>query len=358
MIEFVFTLDYEIYGDGTGSLDDLVYTPAERLRQVFLKHGLRFVNFVEVAEFERIEEAGSDPAIDRVIRQIRDLHNDGFETGLHLHPQWCNAILEQGRWSLDQGEYNLCRLPRPRVAQIIDGAIAYVRYLVDDSSFSPLSFRAGNWLFQPTQPAAAVLAERGVKIDSSVFKGGLQRRHGLDYRPALRNGRYWRFQDDVNAVDEHGQLLEVPIHTEMVPWWKMATRKRAGFPSSAGNTRRSRGVRLDRLRDLLRIRYPLKLDFCRMTLRELTWMMDRLVREDRADPGSRRPVVAIGHTKDMVDLGTVEAFLSYLETRRVRVSTFAEVLAGLDVLPRMAASGVSQTSCAQIRTEPGPRDAT
>ena len=30
MIECIFTLDYEIYGDGTGSLNELVYEPTDR----------------------------------------------------------------------------------------------------------------------------------------------------------------------------------------------------------------------------------------------------------------------------------------------------------------------------------------
>src|SRR6188508_1219715 len=101
MIECIFTLDYEIYGDGQGDLRGLVYEPAERLRALFSRRGLRFVNFVEVAEFEKIDEARSDPAIDLVKRQIRELHVDGFETGLHLHPQWCNAHYDEGKWVLD-----------------------------------------------------------------------------------------------------------------------------------------------------------------------------------------------------------------------------------------------------------------
>src|SRR5271167_1017965 len=114
MIECVFTLDYEIYGNGTGSLNDLVYEPAERLRNIFRKWNARFVNFVEVAEFERIEERRTDPAIDAVKDQIRRLYQEGFETALHLHPQWYNARFEQGQWILDYQEYNLCTLPRTR----------------------------------------------------------------------------------------------------------------------------------------------------------------------------------------------------------------------------------------------------
>ena len=59
MIEFVFTIDYEIYGNGTGLLKDLVYEPAKRLRELFRTWNVRFVAFVEVAELEKIEIFGA-----------------------------------------------------------------------------------------------------------------------------------------------------------------------------------------------------------------------------------------------------------------------------------------------------------
>ena len=72
--------------------------------------------FVEVAELEMIEANGTDPAIDLVKHQIRDFYEEGFELGLHLHPQWYNARYENGKWLLDYSEYNLCTLPRERIA--------------------------------------------------------------------------------------------------------------------------------------------------------------------------------------------------------------------------------------------------
>ena len=85
MIDCIFTLDYEIYGNGTGTLKDLVYEPADRLRDVFRKWGARFVNFVEVAEFEKIEACGTDSAIELVRRQVGELYREGFEVVLFLH---------------------------------------------------------------------------------------------------------------------------------------------------------------------------------------------------------------------------------------------------------------------------------
>ena len=329
MIEFLFTIDYEIYGNGTGLLEDLVYEPARRLTEIFQNWNARFVAFVEVAEFEKIETCGTDPGIDLVKQQIQEFYRHGFEVALHLHPQWCNARYERGAWVLDYSEYNLCTLPRRRIAEIVEHSLSYLRHVVNRSDFTPLSFRAGNWLFQPTHTAASVLAEKGIRIDSSVFKGGLQHHHRLDYRPALNNSYYWPFEHDVNLPDAGGPWIEVPIYTDMVPFWQMATSKRLSM-RNGGATSQSIRQQWSLIRDRLRLRYPLKLDFCRMTLSELTSMMDRIIREDQEDPEMFRPVVAIGHTKDLTDFDTVDAFLSFLKTNRIAISTFP------DVYPKLA----------------------
>lgn len=321
MIECIFTLDYEICGNGTGALRDLVYEPAHRLREVFCKWNARFVNFVEVAEFEQIDAWRTDPDIDLVKRQIKDLHRDDFEMGLHLHPQWCNAVYEKERWTLDASEYNLCTLPRARIVAIIQRSLDYTRHLIDQSDFTPLSFRAGNWLFQPTETAAGVLAENGIKIDSSVFKGGVQHHNSMDYRAAQQNPFYWRFSDDVNRLDPTGAWIEVPIYTEVVPFWRMLTSKRMSVRNHYGLTSRSART-INRARDCMRIFYPMKLDFCRMMFKELIRMMGKVIKEDQEDPDTYRPVVAIGHTKDAPNTETVDLFLSYLRTKKIRISTF------------------------------------
>ncbi|MGH7782227.1 MAG: hypothetical protein ACREO5_00050 [Candidatus Binatia bacterium] len=322
MIECIFTLDYEVYGNGAGSLRKLVYEPGERLREIFEKKNARFVAFIEVAEFQKIEACKTDPGIKDVKRQIREFHREGFEIGLHLHPQWSNARFENDKWILDYDEYNLCTLSRGRISEIVDQSLDYLREVVGETDFTPLSFRAGNWLFQPTEVAASVLAEKGIRIDSSVFKGGLQHNHTLDYRSALGNGYYWPFGRDVTEPDATGQWIEVPIYTEMVPFWKMSTSKRLGFAGGQVVSAQSVKQKVNRARDLIRFLYPRKLDFCRMTLDELTSTMGRIVDDDRKTPSTYKPIVAIGHTKDLSDPRTVEDFLSFLNAERIRVSTF------------------------------------
>ncbi len=333
MIKMVFTLDYEIYGDGTGSLRQLVYEPCRRLMDLFSERNARFVAFVEAAELEMISSHDSDTAIGMVEQQIRDLRARGFELGLHLHPQWCNARFHDGTWVLDYLEYNLCTLPRSRIEQIVNRSVQYLRSVLNEPRFTPLSFRAGNWLFQPSSVAAQVLAEAGIRVDSSVFKGGWQRVHKLDYRSTLQLGDYWWFQDDVTTPSAAGRWLELPIHSRMVPCWHMLTTKRVSAQArgaSAGYPRTHPGLRL---LDYLRPRYPLKLDFCRMTLGELTRTVETLLREDANSPEDIKPVVTIGHTKDLVDIKTIESFLSFLSNRGISISVFGDVGDGLQGQP-------------------------
>jgi len=325
MIECIFTLDYEIYGNGEGSLRELVYEPAERMKAIFRKWNARFVAFVEVAELEMMEDNKTDPAIDLIKNQIKEFYREGFELGLHLHPQWYNARYENGTWRLDYGEYNLCTLPRDRIKRIIDRSIEYLRKLLGLENFTPFSFRAGNWLFQPTRSLAEVLAERGISVDSSVFKGGLQHQYKLDYRHALKNGYYWPFADDVNVPDSLGTLIEFPIFTKMVPLWKFPTAKRIGLQRKVPIGTRTGKQRFSRIRDFLRLYQPLKFDFCRMTMNELSHMLDKEIRQDQKDPGLFRPIVAIGHTKDLIDYETIDALLSCLRKKGVEVSVFRDV---------------------------------
>ena len=327
MLECIFTIDYEIYGNGHGSLNELVFEPARRLKGIFDEAGAKFVVFVEAAEFEKIDAFKTDQAIADVKNQIREFYQTGFEIALHLHPQWCNARYQSGKWDLDYTEYNLCTLSTHRIAEIVDHSLTFLRTVVQNPSFTPLSFRAGNWLFQPTAKAAQVLMEHGIRIDSSVFKGGRQHRHNLDYRPAAKNGYYWSFTDDVTTPNPSGLLLEIPIYTKMVPFWRLLTAKRVGLQRKGTPADVSMQSRLPRLLDFLRLSQPLKFDFCRMTLPELMLMMKRLVAEDQSIPESVKPIVLIGHTKDLLDFETVRSFLGYLRENNIPISTlesFAE----------------------------------
>ena len=155
-----------------------------------------------------------------------------------------------------------------RVNAIVSGAICYLRDALEDPGFSPVSFRSGLWAMQPTAVMTNAPTGHGIRVDSSVFKGGRVDALGLDYRPAHENGGVWRFTRDVNVPEACGALWEIPIHTQMVPFWRMLGVKRLTLqhrvPSAVNGSPLTR-----RWSDFLRLRYPRKLDFCRMTFDEM-----------------------------------------------------------------------------------------
>src|SRR5690606_37683131 len=83
------------------------------------------------------------------------------------------------------------------------------------------AFRAGNWAMMPTHNIARALVDRGIVVDSSVFKGGKRDDVVLfDYAHAQSALLPWRAdRDDICEVDPASPLWEYPIYCEMRPIW-------------------------------------------------------------------------------------------------------------------------------------------
>jgi hypothetical protein len=111
----------------------------------------------------------------------------------------------------------------------------------------------------------------------------------------------------------------------MVPLWKLTTSKRIGLQRKVPTRTRTGKERFLRILDFLRLHHPLKLDFSRMTMTELTQMFGREIQLDKKNPGLFRPVIAIGHTKDLIDFETVDSLLNYLRRKNISISTFSKI---------------------------------
>jgi hypothetical protein len=129
----------------------------------------------------------------------------------------------------------------------------------------------------------------------------------------------------------------------------MATSKRMRFGKNAGLAGQSTKRRVNRTLDFLRFRYPLKFDFCRMTLDEMTSMVERVIREDAKHPTLYRPLVAIGHTKDLNDFQSVDAFLAFLRAKSIAVRTFPDIYSKLS--PGRAGTSIPASSGANAGWE-------
>ena len=323
MLLLIFTLDYEIFGNGEGRLKDLVYEPVVKLNSLFDAYDVKYVNFVEAAELIKIKEYGTDNYIDLVENQLAAMHNSNYEIALHIHPQWFNGKFINNKWSLDYNEYNLSRLDTEKIDSYINLCVEYLKRAVKDESFSPISYRAGGWLIQPSYNISKNLRRNGIIIESSVFKGGYNNYVGLDFRKYPVNKFFWSFSSDVLEEDTEGKLLEIPIYSQMFPIWKMYSKKRVGIHKNM-RKRKDLKYKIFSYLDKIRFKYPQKYDFAKMTFTELKNMLDKLIMIDSDSKDIVKPIVLIGHSKNLIDLNTIEKFLKYVKNNKISITTFKD----------------------------------
>ena len=338
MVGLIFTLDYEIYGTGAGDPKALMVGPTEHLLSVLDRFGARVTIMAEVAEilaFKRQYEFRSVVAM--IEDQLRSAVARGHDVQLHLHPAWFNAQYDGDRWHLDSSEYALVGLPLSRISECLRWGKEYLEELLRPvrSTYRCVAFRAGNWLIQPAREVVTALERHGFRYDTSVFKHGWGSAgpYVLDYRSAHDELFSWVVDpDDINRSSERVGLREVPIFSRKVLLTSMLTprrlsmqrhlRRRIALDGAADSTRLGAGRQVS----ALRLFYPKKFDFCRMTFREMReYLHCAIARCDGADKPV--PVVAIGHSTELADGGQLRRFLEYVRTAcrtEVAWTTFSE----------------------------------
>lgn len=319
------TLDYELFGDGQGSVTDCLLEPTRRLLEVADRHGAPVTFFVDWVEFAAI---GDDRVRDQVLAAVEA----GHDAQLHVHPQWEHAVHGSDGWRAPWRDWRIGDLPADRVERLIGEGTTWLREWVRPArpDHRPIAFRAGAWAIQPAREVLAALRRHGYRVDSTVAPG-LAQPLGLDWydfrtAPDLP---WWTVGDDVCAPAAAG-LLEAPIATA-----RIGVLRRALAP---GRQETPAGCRWTPPADpLLRLRNAVgtlsklptagvvKLDFTRLDADGLIAVTERWLRH--AGP---IPVVAIGHAKSFGSAEPLDRWLAWAARQpRLRFSTFPEWVAAV-----------------------------
>ena len=232
MLQLVFTLDYEIHGNGDGCPLELMVEPTDRMLDLFDCYGAKLTIMAEVAEILRFREhavtTGRDQfGYEAIVGQLRRAVASAHDVQLHLHPSYCRAVYRDGRWQQDYASYDLARLGHDRLVKLIGVGKAYLEDTLRGarSHYTCSVFRAGHWSMHPSRDVVEALATDGIRIDTSVFKWG--RRDSLvkfDYGAAWHRFVPWPIDvADVCKPDPMGSVFEVPICAEHRPWWAFVT---------------------------------------------------------------------------------------------------------------------------------------
>ena len=332
MIGLSLTFDYEIYGDGEGSIDELIIKPTNKLIHICADFGVKATLFVEVAELLKMKEVFCyQNELSKIEEQLINSHESGHDIQLHIHPWWLNAKFLKYKWELDYSLTSLCNLSVDDALRKILLCKEYLTELLKPSEidYSCIAYRAGSWSMMPTESMFDALTMAGIEIESSVYKWGkLQTEFMMyDYTNAYSNIHPWFFKrDDVNKVSETNskkfKCLEIPIYAEKKLGISFLTIKRIllmqkvrsviidNSSETMGNKKIKRLVKQFKILTGSRAK---KLDFCKCSFREMKNMISNIVDKNPID--GYLPVVAIGHSKDFIYWKDLVRLLDFLRSR-------------------------------------------
>lgn len=294
-----FTLDYEIHGNGDGDPIALMVEPTYRLMSLLEKYGQRLTIMADVAEilaFKRVPAYGESVAA--IEQQLREAIQRGHDVQLHIHSSYFRSQWNGKHFDQCVEEYNMAALPIERIDEMVGEAVRYLEDLMQPvkSDYKVWLFRAANWSMMPTENLYKVLVKYGITHDTSVYKGGCQGGNVCyDYREAYDNLlSYPASALNINHMDANGQLIEMPIYTEMRPFWafispmrvfrmvraKFHKHKHATIKTETSEAANKHDNRKLTIRSFFRLS-PLKMDFNQVDSCGLKRMMKHIMQRGK-----------------------------------------------------------------------------
>ncbi len=322
-MDLALTLDYELYGDGSGNMFSDVIEPTKKLLDACNTNNIKLTIFFEVVEYWKLEEewqSGNkmgyreDP-VQAMKEQIIEAYIQGHEIQLHIHPQWINAEYVEDAWKVDE-HWSMADIPltaNPQFSMTLDEVFKKgISILEDilhpiDKNYKCNIFRAGGFNILPSENIVKVLNKYNFIIDSSVFSGGYENsmKSNYDYREIDKNIPYWVIEENdvllqYNQNIASGNMIEIPIFA--LPIYRVLkydlTRLKAIFNNkkSAIKTIKGRTAKKSFIQKILFYfeKESLTWDFCLFSISKMKYFYKSAKKHTRT---KYHPHVLIGHSK-------------------------------------------------------------
>lgn len=346
MINIIVTVDYEIFGDGTGDVRDNLVKPMEEIRTLCNRFGIKLTIFFDICEywaFKKAEEQnllghlGYSPS-DLIKGQLEQLINEGHDIQLHLHPQWLGASYVRSKWQLNLSNFRLADMSYVEIKELLFRAKHALETMFKpfNPDYECIAFRAGAFSVQPSMDLIRALNETGILIDSSVIKGNKSAHEPFrfNFREAYSSFKPWWVKEDIlrSVIREEGKILEVPIYAKRVTrlryflslkikfWLGIKQDIQSMYPKEYSLSQKLC------LRDKFSIAYlkylfdkmVIVLDFCELSGGEMIYLLKEIVRKKDKESIDYLPLVMIGHPKLYNNRKNFEKFLRYTYNKFVK----------------------------------------
>lgn len=325
MFKVIFSLDYEIHGNGDGDPDALMVEPTWRLLKILEEYGARLTVFADVAQIAKYREYYEKTGEDRfsylkIEEQLKYCVRNSHDVQLHIHSSFYNSGFNGKKWVQDWSEYDLASLD----FEVINQYVRSGKHLLEDMlcgespEYRCHVFRAANWSMQPGLNILKALERNGFNVDSSVYKWGRQSSNvNYDYSHAFQQILpYPVCMHSVTDFCGDSPIFEVPIYCERRYTYEFITlirvfrairalfHKHEKAPGRR-NAERKKGRaakwinRAVKLHQLLFSKHPRKLDLNQLSSKQQIGELKRIAKKYSGHPIDV-PIVFIGHSKTFI----------------------------------------------------------
>jgi hypothetical protein len=114
-MNLILTLDYELWGDGSGNVFHQIIEPTNRILNICDENKIKITIFFEAIEYLKLKdewEKGNSMGYDKnpikaIEAQLQNAALNGHDIQLHIHPQWVNAKYVNDKWEVDFSNWRL-----------------------------------------------------------------------------------------------------------------------------------------------------------------------------------------------------------------------------------------------------------
>lgn len=225
MKSLILTLDYELYGNGSGNVFSNIIEPTNALLEIAQKYGVHFTFFFEVIEYWKLKEEWEkgntmgyvENPIKAIEEQLCRAYRMGHDIQLHLHPQWVDAYFGNQSWHVNNKEWKLgtyCRTGDFSLENLLRKGKRTIAEILSPvcNDYQCIALRAGGYNVQPSFDIVRAMKKTGICIDSSIYPGGKESGtlSVYDYTAIAQDKEYWRTGDRLE-IEGNSAIIELPI---------------------------------------------------------------------------------------------------------------------------------------------------
>lgn len=331
MLHIIITIDYEIFGDGSGNVLEHIVYPTERILQLCNTYEVPITIMFEINEYLKFieyddnlrEDLGYSPA-EIIKEQVIKALAMGHDVQLHIHPQWIDATYENMEWIIPNPLRSITDLKDEEIDEAIRKGKNELENLVRSSDFDYVccAMRLSNLPWEEA-PAEVILPmkKNGIKV------------HTLSAANNEKNNEkgYW-------SLDSENEVFEIPIHSIdrsvfflFLKFHRLKTalyRRQFSKPNVYTKNILNGKSQYRNFFSFLTRKYSFKWDLCKQSAAEMLRFLDLGMK--RYDHQKYQvPLVMISHSKDFFNDKNLENFFSTVKDRHlmmgdVRFSTLQE----------------------------------